>query len=204
MKQAIRDVSAWMEGIQQAGIDEKDPHRKKILENYLQHVALEFNGRWPEFLGPDMTVDRPLYRVNMGLTPETDQVVVCDGYNAVLGFYMALNEETVLTNQDERLAVSDWGLASYNTINMWTRGQHLASIGVELADSEPESYYRVSFPIVMFWNYTSDAMLIGEEVFRVGAVKIEKINEAEWPSWTEVRDVAAKFLPPAALRTKAA
>lgn len=204
MKQAIKDVTAWMECIKKAGDDEQDPHRKKILRNFLQHVALEYNGRWPEFLGPDMTIEKPLYKVNMGLTPETDQVVVCDGYNSVLDFYMALNEETVLTNQDDQIAVADWGFSSYNTQNMWTQGRHLASIGVELEDSEPEAYYRVSMRIAMFWNYTEDAKLIGEEVFRVGPVNIEKIDASESPTWEEVRDAVAPYLPPAPLQTKAA
>ncbi len=199
MKAAIKNVTNWLCSIEAAGRSEVNAHRRAILENYLRHVALEFNGRFQEFLGPDMTVDHPLYKARLG-APATH---VFDGYEAVLGFYHGLNAETVLTNQDERLAVADWGLASHNTFNMWTKGKHLSELGVTAEDVEAEAHYRVSRPIAMFWNYNADAKLMGEEVYEVGDVTVEKIAASDAPTWEEVRDAMTPFLPAASLRTAA-
>lgn len=191
MKKAVKDVADWLASIDAAAKGEKDPHRKAILENYRMHVALEFNGRWPEFLGPDMAIDEPVYHARM----LTTDVVTADGYDAVIKFYGELNDDIVLTNHDERLAVSDWGFASYNTFNMWTRGRRLASLGFEIEDVDPEGHYRIHRPIAMFWNYTADAKLIGEDVFDVHPPIIEKIDESEAPTWDEVRDAVKQYLP---------
>lgn len=198
VKKAISDVSGWVAGIERAGRAEKNPHRKAILANYLQHVALEFNGRWEEFLGPDMCIDEPVYKSRLG----TAEIQLADGYAAVLGFYHALNEDTVLTNHDERLAVADWGFVSYNTFNMWTSGRHLKTLGLSVPNANAAGYYRISRPIVMIWNYTSDAKLIGEEVYEVVPPRIDEIPAAEMPTWEEVRDTVKSYLPATPLRRK--
>jgi hypothetical protein len=200
LKKAVKDVADWLASIDANAKAEKDPHRKAILRNYCTHVALEFNGRWSEFLGPEMAIDDPVYHVRMG----TPDVVTADGYNAVVAFYGELNDDTVLTNHDERLAVADWGLASYNTFNMWTRGRRLAALGIKIDNVDPDGYYRIHRPIAMFWNYTSDARLIGEDVFDVHPPIVEKITEAEAPTWEEVRDAVKQYLPVAPKRTKLA
>jgi hypothetical protein len=197
MKKAIEEVGNWVAGIANAARLESNPHRRAILENYYQHVALEYNGRWEEFLGPDMAIPDPVYRARLGGGARAD---VYDGHAAVLGFYNALNEETVLTNHDERLAVADWGFASFNTFDMWTTGKHLPSMGITLDDTDPKAHYLVSRPIAMFWNYTSDAKLIGEEVYELSVPTVEKIPASEAPTWEEVRNAVRRFLPDSKLR----
>jgi len=198
MKKAVKDVLGWITSIKERCDREKDPHKKAILKNYYTHVALEFNGRWEEFLGPDMAIDEPVYKTRLG----SEHVLTANGYKAVLGFYNALNQETVLTNHTERLAIEDWGFASYNTFNIWTTGKHLAEQGIQMKDAEPDAHYCISRPIAMFWNYTPDAKLIGEEVYEVCPPTVTKIPPAEFPTWEEVRDAVKSFLPPKKLRVK--
>ena len=130
------------------------------------------------------------------------EVVSANGYQAVLGFYHQINEDTVLTNHDERLAVADWGFASYNTFNMFTHGRHVAAMGMNVPDLDPEGCYRIHQPIGMFWTYTPDALLIGEEVFDLAPPVVERIDPAEMPTWDEVREAVKPYLPPAELRVK--
>jgi hypothetical protein len=197
MKKAVRDVGNWVASIAEAARLETNLHRRAILENYYQHVALEYNGRWEEFLGPDMAVREPVYRARLGGGARAD---LYDGHAAVMAFYNALNEETVLTNHDERLAVADWGFASYNTFDMWATGKHLPRMGIALDGVDSRANYLVSRPIAMFWNYTSDAKLIGEEVYELAAPTVERIDASDAPTWEEVRNAVRRFLPASKLR----
>jgi hypothetical protein len=197
MKKAVRDVGNWVASIAEAARAETNRHRKAILENYFHHVALEYNGRVEELLGPDMAIAEPIYNARLGVSPRAETFA---GRAAVLGFYSGLNEETVLTNHDERLAVADWGFASYNTFNQWTTGKHLASMGLKPDKLDLTAHYRVSRPIGMFWNYTPDAKLIGEDVFELSAPTVEIIDAAEAPTWEEVRNAVKRFLPESKLR----
>lgn len=201
MKKGMKKLLEWVDGIAQAAQTETNPHRKAILTNYLQHCCLEYHGRWEEFLGPDMAVEHPVYTIKLQAKTGTSDIVVCDGYDAVLAFYMSLNENAVITNEDERLAVNDWGFASYMTIVQWTRGEHLSDL-IPVTDHDPEGYYRVSRPVAMFWNYSPDAKLIGEEVYEVAPTLVEQVSEAEYLTEDEVRAAVSKYLPAAKLRVR--
>ncbi|MFC9355125.1 hypothetical protein ACFTZB_00875 [Rhodococcus sp. NPDC057014] len=190
MKPFLKAVIDWVEGIDRAAKATDDPHHRAILENYKTHVALEFSGRIADLLGEGLTIQEPVYQTKLDGSSER---MTHDGHAAVVDFYQKINDTTVLTNQDEKLAVADWGFVSQNTWNMFTTGRHLIEQGIEVED--PDATYRVHRPLLMLWNYTEDAKLIGEEVYEIDAPKIEKIDASEAPTWAEIRDAMKPFLP---------
>ena len=59
-------LQAFMQNIDKTMQNTQDPHRRSILENYLQHVALEATPRWREIFTtrPRLISDHPIYRIN--------------------------------------------------------------------------------------------------------------------------------------------
>jgi hypothetical protein len=186
MNKYLESCLAWMQAIRDTARAEPNPHRRAILENYVEHVALEYCGRAPEILSTVRTVEHPIYHVQLG----TDETITYDGADAIANFYGNLD---VVVNQDERLAVADWGFASHSVINIFTPGASLKK--QQIAIDDPDATYLVSVPIAMFWNYDAKARLIGEDIWETGQRTVAKLKPSEVVTFEQRAEVAAPFLP---------
>jgi hypothetical protein len=147
------------------GVDElirhtDHPLHKRILLNYRRHGLLEVSKRWKELLGPEMTVAEPSYLMN-----DHRSGFALTGREAVAGFYGTLIEAgaIVLWPFEQVVAVADWGFASEAKFYHFMPGSLLAAQGDKVDD--PGAMYLVRRNLAMFWHYTSDAKLIGENVY---------------------------------------
>jgi hypothetical protein len=177
---------ACLQVIADAAGAEKDPHRRAIVDNFLRHAGLEFSGQDKKILSPDMTVDNPVYHVKWG-----PDVATYEGMDAVQGYYDGVNE-VVSTFQDHTCWVNDWGIASYSTFVRFTTGKVLAAEGAPLAADD--TLYAQHLPMAMFWKYTENAKLIGEDVFMLAEPTHVPVTEAEAFTVDELHDVAKSFL----------
>jgi hypothetical protein len=181
--EAFRDC---LQVIADASEEEKDPHRKAILDNFLRHAGLEFSGQDEKILTPSMTVEQPVYHVKWG-----PDLTTYEGIDAVQGYYNAVNE-VVSTFQGHTCWVNDWGIASYSTFVRFTTGQVLASEGADIpADG---TTWAQLLPMGMFWKYDKDARLIGEDVFMLTNPSYERIADGEMFEVAELHAVARSFL----------
>lgn len=140
-----------------------NPLHRRIIENYRRHALLEVCGRWEEIFDPEMTVAHPRYVIhNAGKT------TVLDGYEAVAGLYSSYVESnsTVIFLENERLFVNDWGFASESSSHRLWQGRDLQAQGEKIDD--PDAWYVATTTTGMFWPYTSDGRMIGENVYRGG------------------------------------
>ncbi len=192
MGQYLAGVTEFFRNIAEQGDRESNPHRKAILKNYLTHAALEYTDRWHEIFDASRTVDHPVYKVRWG-TPDE---VVYDGPEAVQGFYRSLKDDTFLTNQDELLAVNDWGFSSFLTINLFVNAEKARTMGFEVDDEMAQ--YVLKTPCSMYWTYDEDARLLGEYVYEIGAGQLAKVAPEDEISYDDVQKVVAPYLPPQA------
>jgi len=166
---------------------ETNPHRRAILTNYNRHAALEFSDNWQHIFTKEMTVDHPYYRVHLG----NPSLATFDGLTAVKGFYSSLNERVVWL-QDEQLFVNDWGFASYSTFGQFATGADVVAMGYE-ADA-PEATYAMLCPLAMFWPYTEDAKMIGEDVYQLAPFTVVKPNPADIFTFAERSRMLGEFI----------
>src|SRR4051812_20257770 len=163
----LKAFADYMENSKVTALAEEDPHRQAILLNYNRHAALEFSDRWQEIFTPEMTVSHPQYTVMLGSEEAQD----FDGEKEVKGFYGALNDFVVWL-EDEKLFVNDWGLASYSTFGQFVNGKQAEEMGFPADD--PDATFMLRCPLAMFWPYSEDAKLIGEEVYQLAPFEFSK------------------------------
>jgi hypothetical protein len=139
----------------------RDRLHRKILINWRRHACLEVMGRYQEILTREMTVDEPVYRLH----DEKGQTTVLSGRAAVEGFYRQITETgaNVMVGVDDYIAVNDWGFSIESNFNNFVPGRVLVAMGVPVDD--PDATYLVTYPQVMVWHYTSQGLLIGENVY---------------------------------------
>lgn len=184
----------FFEGIASQAAAERDPHRKAILENYLGHAALEYTDRWEEIFDPVRTVAHPLYKVRLG----TSEDVVYDGIDEVKNFYRGMKDDTFLTNDDQRLAVNDWGFMSFLKINLFVDAAKARSMGFDVKGEG--GHYVVISPAAMYWTYDKNAKLIGEYVYGIGDAKLEVVPPEDIITYDELQAIVAPYLPPQSAR----
>jgi hypothetical protein len=160
MSKYLDAFEEYMRKNRQQALAETNPHRRAILLNYNRHAALEFSDKWEHIFTKSMTVDKPHYKVQLGMPSLVD----FDGLKAVQGFYSTLNQRVVWL-QDEQLFVNDWGLASYSTFGQFVTGAQAAEAGYPTDDAK--ATYILHCPLAMFWPYSKDAKLIGEDVYQL-------------------------------------
>jgi hypothetical protein len=160
MSKYLDSFEEYMRKNRQQALAETNPHRRAILLNYNRHAALEFSDKWEHIFTKSMTVDKPHYKVQLGMPSLVD----FDGLKAVQGFYSTLNQRVVWL-QDEQLFVNDWGLASYSTFGQFVTGAQAAEAGYPTDDAK--ATYILHCPLAMFWPYSKDAKLIGEDVYQL-------------------------------------
>ena len=167
MSKYLDAFEAYMRKNRQQALAEPNPHRRAILLNYNRHAALEFSDKWEYIFTKSMSVDNPHYRILLGSPTLAD----LDGLAAVKGFYSTLNQRVVWL-QDEELFVNDWGLASYSTFGQFVTGTEAAEAGYPTDD--PKGTYILQCPLAMFWPYSKDAKMIGEDVYQLAPFTLVK------------------------------
>jgi hypothetical protein len=159
-----------------------NPLHRAILLNWWRHVHLEGSGQYDKIVAPDMTVERPVYRVTWGANP-----AVIEGKDGVLAFYNAV-AEAVLWHSDDRLAVADWGVCDELTFHQLARGSDLSMLGYEVAD--PDRLYHASSRQVFLWPYDERARLAGEHLYEdKTSLQIEEIDPGEAITPVRVREI---------------
>ena len=154
----------------------EDRRHRKMIKNYRRHAMLEVAGRWEEILKPDMLSDEPLYRMfYMG------QSIVLTGMDQIAGFYEAFDASggTVFGPIEERMAVSDWGIALESYFGHHLRGHQLEAMGVDVPDSQ--GFYQFEHWLSSFWPYDESCRLIGEHIYEdPGTRVLHSMDEADF------------------------
>ena len=160
----------------------KNPLHRAMLLNFWRHVHLEGAGEYERILAPDMTVDRPVYRVAWGANP-----AVVDGKDAVLAFYRSVGE-AVLWNSDDRLAVADWGICDELTFHQLALGSDLKAVGYDVAHAD--RMYHVSSRQAFIWPYDDRGRLAGEHLYEdKTSLRIEEVDRSEAITPARVRAI---------------
>jgi hypothetical protein len=163
-----------------------DPHHKKILHNYRIHVALEQGKRWQEIFVDDMSISDLEYcfRFN-GISS------YFNGRDGVAKLY-ASQEPFSAVLVDEKLAVANWGIASWAKHYAFGPGSQFIESGADLDD--PDALYVEKSDLAMFWRYTPDALLIGEEVYQIGDPTYEQLTPEEFYSKDDIVADSLRYL----------
>jgi hypothetical protein len=165
------------------------PHQKAIAKNHLRHAALEFSGQDALILQEDMTIAEPVYHVKWG----HQALQTLRGTEAVTGFYNDFNSG-VWTFQDVKIWVNDWGMATYMTWLQHVTGGDLAAQGMTVFNPS-DTPYALAWPASMFWPYTDDAKLIGEDIFVLSdQPTVLELREQERVTREDVYAIARSFL----------
>jgi hypothetical protein len=167
MSKYLDAFETYMRKNRAQALAETNPHRRAILLNYNRHAALEFSDKWQYIFTKSMTVEQPQYKVQLG----SPSLINFNGMDSVKGFYSNLNQRVVWL-QDEELFVNDWGLASYSTFGQFVTGAEAIEGGYDVDGSSPS--YVLQCPLAMFWPYSKDAKLIGEDVYQLAPFQIVK------------------------------
>src|SRR5207253_408977 len=101
--------------------------------------------------------------------------------------------EVVSTFQDHTCWVNDWGIASYSTFVRFTTGAVLAGEGQDVPKPD-DTQYAQHLPMAMFWKYTDDARLVGEDVFMLADPTHVEMGSDDLFTTDELHAVAASFL----------
>lgn len=152
-----------------------DPHHRRILLNFRQHVLLEVAGRHREFLTPDMMAAEPVYRLGEGRAN-----IVLTGLEEIGRFYDEVRraEALVLWTTGLKPAVADWGFAAEAWFHRQLPGRFLARGGTTVDD--PDATYLVSCRAAFIWPYDEHGRLEGEHVYEdPGSVIMRKLAATE-------------------------
>jgi len=196
----LEKLDAHLGNVRAAAMAEDDPHRSRILWNYLHHGALEVGGDWERIFEPEMTVDDPHYEMRAG----SEETLVLDGQDAVKEFYAAVEDENMFLVDDgnHQLFVNDDGLAEFATTVEFTTGRAILEDGLEkwyyandAAVEEPDATYVKTCRHAMFWPYTADERLIGERVYQAEPFDVRKAESGEAPTLEASRAVAEAYYP---------
>ena len=137
----------------------ENPRHRFMLEAYDRHRNLEMAGRYEEIFEPEMTVEHPVYRLEM-----LDQSIFLDGADEVQATYSEWTEtdQSTFYAEDEELAVGDHMIVSRATLYQQMPGAVLAEGGVPV---DASATYLAKMAIAMIWPYDERGRMIGEDVW---------------------------------------
>lgn len=199
MNQYLEKLNEHLGNIQRAAEEEDDSYRSRILWNYLHHGALELGGDWERIFTPEMTIGEPRYEMRAGM----EETVVIDGEEAVKDFYGAIEDENLMLIDDgnHQLFANDSGLAEFATTVEFVTGQDIIDDGVDkwyYRDPEiddPDAPYVKTCRHAMYWPYTEEGRLIGEQVFQLEPFDVSNLDPDEVPTLDDVASVAENYYP---------
>lgn len=181
------DIATRLDVVERLIDRTSNSRHRAILLNYHRHSTLEVCGYYEEILGPDMTVEHPMYAFH-----SAGRYWTVEGMPAVRDMYRKMVESgsTTIHHTDEVLAVDDHGfLSEYMTHRYW-RGADLARRGQAVPN--PALNYIVSQSFMVRWPFDADGRMIGERVFYGNDLIIRECPEDEFVTLEETR---AKLMP---------
>lgn len=165
-----------------------DPLHRQIIENYRRHAILEVCGEWEGIFAPEMTVENPVYHLNItgleGVKREGDEVR--EVYKQ-----LAETATTVIAVEDERLMVSDWGFCSDSMFNTYQRGWDLEALGIE--GNDPDGYYILRQNYAMIWPFDERGRMLGENVYE--NTVLQEVIPVDPEDYLTVEDARERLLP---------
>ncbi|BBC38507.1 hypothetical protein SGFS_098010 [Streptomyces graminofaciens] len=179
----IRGIDAFLETLD-------NPLHRKIIENYRRHAIFEITGNKEQIFTPDMTVEHPVYYVNVN-----GMSLTLEGEEAILGLYSSLEEReaTVMVVEDERFMVSDWGFASESYFNAFMPG----TLVPPSWDADPDKLYILRQFFSMIWPYDESGRMIGEHVYEhVDKSQLIEVNPEDYITLAEAREKLLPLLRP--------
>lgn len=185
--------------IEHAAEGEDDPHRSKILWNYLHHGAFELAGDWERIFTPEMIVDDPHYEMWAG----REEPLVLDGQDAVKEFYGLVEDANLMLvdDGDHQLFVNDDGMAEFATTVEFTTGRAILDEGTdrwhynEVDVDDPDVTYVKKSRHAQFWPFDEAGQLVGEMVYQITPFDVVEADPDEVPTLDEVADVAKEYYP---------
>ncbi|WP_374345458.1 hypothetical protein [Phenylobacterium sp.] len=161
-----------------------NPRHRAIAANYRLHAMLEVSGRWEEIFTPQMTVERPFYRIASG-----EGVMDLDGTEAVQSFYKGLHatDTTVMILEHEHLIIDDNGFASEALYHTFMTGAAAQARGH--ADADPAGTYVEQRWVCMIWPYDDKGRMIGERVYPAPTATLVECPRADFLTIADARRV---------------
>ncbi|MDM0082887.1 hypothetical protein QTI17_20035 [Variovorax sp. J31P179] len=167
-----------------------NPRHRFMLEAYYRHRFLEIAGRYEEIFTPDMTVEHPVYHLEVGGNHAT-----LHGEESVKAFYAAWaqSNQSIFYTENEQIAIADNFIASVSTMYQQTYGKTLVANGIPVDDEN--AYYLVRIPgMQMFWPYDDRGRLLGEDVWEPNPAERTVIKLEDFEVVTSER--SGKMLAP--------
>jgi hypothetical protein len=159
-----------------------DRHRH-MLENVRRHYLLELTGRIDEIFAADMTVEHPVYYLDLDGTSRTLR-----GQAEVKAFYQEV-AGVVFTCEATSHAITDDAYWFESWFNFYLPG---AAIG-----RQPDAWYLKRQWISMRWPYDERARLIGEHVYEhVDIAEVVPIDESEVVTFAEACTLLEPLIRP--------
>jgi hypothetical protein len=141
-----------------------DPRHRAILHNYRRHGLFEVMGQWERIFTPDLTVEHPVYHLNVG-----GRSTVLDGREAVAAHYESIRQDggaPLMGPIDQRIAVADWGLGMHSFFGHQLTAQAAAKRGFGDRVDDPDAHYYLTCWYAEIWRYDESCLLIGEHIFQ--------------------------------------
>jgi hypothetical protein len=157
--------------------------QRHILENVRRHYLLELSGRADEILTPDMTVEEPVYYLDIDGTSRTLR-----GRAEVRSFYKEVEGVTFACTETAH-AITDAGYWNESRFNFYLSG---AAVG-----RDPDAWFLRRQWITMRWPYDERARLIGERIYEHADITdLVPIDVSEVITFAEARDLLEPLIRP--------
>jgi len=198
MNEYLEKLDAHLGNIKRTAEEESDPHRSKILWNYLHHGAFEVGGDWERIFEPEFIVDDPHYELREG-----HEAMVLDGQDEVGEFYKSLEDANLMfiDEGNHQLFVNDDGLAEFASEAEFVSGQTILDEGLDswyyqdVEIDDPDATYVKKCQHATFWPYTEDERLLGEMIYQITPYEVLQVSPEEVPPLDEVEELVEKYYP---------
>jgi hypothetical protein len=156
---------------------------RHMLENVRRHYLLESTGRVEEILAPDMTVEHPVYYVDLDGSSRTLR-----GRAEVRSFYKEV-EGVVFACEETAHAITDAAYWFESWFNFYLPG---AAVG-----RDEDAWYLRRQWITMRWPYDSRARLIGERIYEHADIgELVQIDASQVITPAEARRILDPLIRP--------
>lgn len=175
---------------------EASPLRRKILENYIRHAAMECgypNPRWMDIFSDEMMADHVCYNVQM---PGDKAPTRIEGEAAVQNLYRGLLSVGMHTTEVIKMAVADWGFAIHEIGSMYVSAAQAADLGYVIDNPNPMSTYRIDVRLANYWRFDETGRLQGEDINLLDGHEIQELPPEEVFTFEELLEVIGPYMGP--------
>ena len=143
-----------------------DPYRRRLLENFREHVIAEVVGDIDRIMAT--MVPHPVYHSYDGFGDSAradEDFIIVNGRDETRAMYRGFIDSGRHVHQldSRRLAVADWGIAGDGYLYLTERGSSLVAEGVPGVDAG--ATYVAASRFAYFIPY-EDGMMAGEDIYR--------------------------------------